>query len=233
MRIPRTTRGGKIKHVVHKEGVFRGLRRLLTNRCIAIALVLIVAGGGLLEYSLHQTDVINSPLIQQIQLNVSPSHNTSFDFAQPAGKKLYLNFTAPESGKIHYVLYKMPSYQVTFYSGNNSFSVYKNYFMDETKQLKIKTEPMSNLTKVGSGTASSGSTIVLNGQPGVLGQEYLLTVTSVSNNTFNAQVSATLNFQLTEHSDWTTGVFGGVLSFAGIFLLAIGISRVHKDTNLR
>lgn len=218
------TKRVRIFRVRRKKGVLRSLKIILGQKPVALGIVLVTAGGTVLVYSFGHGITINSPFVQQSQVQVKGNTASSFLFGQPYNHTVYLNISAPGHYNVSYKLYEMPSHQVAFYSSD-----YNSHFMEDTKQLQLPSQFLSNKTLFKSGTASGDASIVLNSTRNTLGQEFLLTLQSTNNDTFYAQVSAYTNFQQVETSDWVTGIIGAVVILAGIFVIAFSISKVSKE----
>lgn len=210
---------GIIRYVRRRRS-FRPLTRALTRKTVVVSIVLMAVGASFLVYSLNHNNLVRTHDIQQDQLVIYPNSTGSFQIDQPTNQTVYVNFTVQGQNTIQYKLYAYPARQVAFYS-----TEIRHYFMEETNLFPLNYTQPDNLTLVKTGVFSNGSNMVLKPTFDPLGQQYLLTVQSGDNISFDAQVIASTTFVLNEHSDLKTGVVGIVLTFSGIIILAVSLSR--------
>ena len=89
-----------------KETRVQLTKRVLTNKFVLVALILMAVGLIMIEVSYSYTDVIRTPNVTTIDKAVDNQSVSSLLFNQPYNVSENVTFIMPSNSSVHYELYK-------------------------------------------------------------------------------------------------------------------------------
>jgi len=183
-----------------KETKVQLTKRVLTNKFVLVALILMAVGLIMIEVSYSYTDVIRTPNVTTIDKTVDNQSVSSLLFNQPYNVSENVTFIMPSNSSVHYELYKY-------------------YHIDSSGKL------ITQYTFMREGNASNNTVVHIEPTPNLQGQVYSLNMTS-NNGKFDVNIVAAYNITLVQHTSRYIGGGGLAMTIAGTVLLSYAITRI-------
>lgn len=192
--------------IVYRDSYITSFRRLMKNKLVLAALVLLAIGILLFTVSLQHSDVVDSKLVQTSAVTANNGSYSEVYFGEPANLNSSLTFVIPSNHGVYYEIYGVNNYTVNFHA-ETSFSF------------------------VSKGTAVNGTKVAINSVSVPQGQEYVLKVKSTGNSQVMVHTHVVANIFLVEPSSKNIGGPGVMLAMAGSVILAARVSYVYRQMN--